>query len=95
MNVGCIAALSMVLENTAFAGDIVLRLPDIAHSLLRGSAEWSALIQWAVHFCSDTQILTGSDALLLSTVCSSLRNALSLISFNIGYIYFFGVRAAD
>jgi len=65
-------ALSMVLENTAFAGDIVLRLPDISHSLLKGNTEWSVLIQWAVGFCNDTQIFTGSDAILLSTMAQEL-----------------------
>jgi len=64
-------ALSSVLENTAFLGDIVLRLPDIAHELLDNNDDWKQLIQWAIDFTNDTHIFIGKDKQLISMVCYS------------------------
>jgi len=66
-------ALSTVLENTAFAGDIILRLPDISHNLLKGNSEWNLLIEWGIGFCNDTLIFTGNDAVLLNTMAQELN----------------------
>jgi len=62
------SALSTVLENTAFLGDIVLRLPDIAHELLYNNDDWKLLIQWAIDFTNDTHIFVGKDQQLISMV---------------------------
>jgi len=72
-----VLALSMVLENTAFVGDILLRLPDATHALLKDNREWNLLVEWAVRFCNDTLIFEGSDELLLNTV--SLLNLIILV----------------
>ena len=61
-------ALSTVLENTAFLGDIVLRLPDLAHELLDNNDDWKQLIQWAIDFTNDTHIFVGKDQQLVSMV---------------------------
>lgn len=61
-------ALSTILENTAFLGDIVLRLPDIAHELLDNNDDWKQLIQWAIDFTNDTRIFVGKDQQLISMV---------------------------
>jgi len=62
-------ALSTILENTAFLGDIVLRLPDIAHELLDGNEDWKLLTQWAIDFTNDTHIFVDKDRQLISMVC--------------------------
>jgi len=60
----------MVLENTAFLGDLALRLPDITHTLLDANSDWKSLSSWAVMFCNDTRILVDKDAEHLSLVSS-------------------------
>ena len=64
----CSLALSTILENTALLGDIVLRLPDVAHELLDGNDEWKQLTQWAVAFTNDTHIFIDKDQQLISMV---------------------------
>jgi len=64
----CFLALSTILENTAFLGDIVLRLPDIAHELLNGNDDWKLLTQWAIDFTNDTRIFVDKDQQLISMV---------------------------
>lgn len=64
----CFPALSTILENTAFLGDIVLRLPDIAHELLDGNNDWKLLTHWAIDFTNDTRIFVDKDRQLVSMV---------------------------
>jgi hypothetical protein len=66
-------ALSTVLENIAFVGDILLRLPDITHNLLKANPEWNLTVQWGIGFCNDTLIFTGSDSVLLYTMAQELE----------------------
>jgi len=49
-------------------GDIVLRLPDIAHELLDGNDDWKLLTQWAIDFTNDTHIFVDKDRQLISMV---------------------------
>jgi len=63
-----LSALSSVLENTVFLGEIVLRLPDVTHALLRNKTEWQMTVRWAVEFSNDTKILSGSEDQLISLV---------------------------
>lgn len=65
-------ALSSVLENTVFLGEIVLRLPDVTHALLRNSTEWQMTVRWAVEFTNDTKILSGNEEKLLSLMAQEL-----------------------
>jgi len=66
-------ALSTILENTVFVGDILLRLPDITHDLLKVNQDWSISLHWGIGFCNDTAILTGPDTLLLHTMAQELN----------------------
>jgi len=68
----------MVLENVAFAGDILLRLPDISHALLRENSaggQWRQLLEWGVLFCNDTMIFSGKQSLLLKAIAQELNLA--------------------
>jgi hypothetical protein len=52
-----IVALANILENTAFFGDILLRLPDISHKILTLKHEWEVLLNWSLGFCNQTHLL--------------------------------------
>ncbi|XP_076315780.1 coiled-coil domain-containing protein 134-like [Tachypleus tridentatus] len=47
-------ALSQLLENTALFGEILLRLPDITHSILKKHKDWLVLAQWTLGFANST-----------------------------------------
>ncbi|XP_064481183.1 coiled-coil domain-containing protein 134-like isoform X2 [Ornithodoros turicata] len=49
-------ALSQVLENTAFMGEILLRLPDITHGVLGLDRSSALTIYWAIGFANSTGI---------------------------------------
>ena len=66
-------AVSMIAENTAFFGDIVLRLPDIAHDILRRSQEWNIILKWSVGFCNDTEIYEARDKKLLHLMAQEVH----------------------
>lgn len=66
-------ALAHVIENTAFFGDILLRIPDITHSIYKSKKEWRLLVHWSVGFCNETGIFDGTSEELLSLVAQELR----------------------
>ncbi|XP_054153953.1 coiled-coil domain-containing protein 134-like [Oppia nitens] len=43
-------SLSQIIENCAFFGDIVLRLPDISHRVLTTHHEYQVLYRWCISF---------------------------------------------
>ncbi|XP_078683483.1 coiled-coil domain-containing protein 134-like [Branchiostoma floridae x Branchiostoma belcheri] len=49
-------ALSRLLENVAFFGDILLRFPDMTHDVLKKHQEWRTVLEAAVVFCNQTQL---------------------------------------
>ena len=65
-------------ENTAFFGDIVMRLPDISHDILHRNHEWELTIQWGIGFCSDSNVFVGRDAKLLNLVSDNSHRGMIL-----------------
>ena len=63
-----VSVVSLIAENTAFFGDIVLRLPDITHDILKRNQEWDITLKWSVGFCNDTDLYEGTDRKLLHLV---------------------------
>ncbi|WAQ99705.1 CC134-like protein [Mya arenaria] len=59
-------ASSTVLENVAMFGDLVLRLPDITHSVYDKNKQWEFLIGWATWFCLESKVYTGPHGKLLN-----------------------------
>ena len=49
-------ALSQIVENCAFFGDIVLRLPDISHRVLRDNHKYESLYKWCISFSMATDL---------------------------------------
>ena len=60
-----------MVENTAFLGDLILRLPDIIHDILKRKKDWTLLAQWGVGFCEMANIYEEHDTRLLDLVCHS------------------------
>ena len=61
-------------------GDLVLRLPDIVHSIYDRKKEWQITMTWAVWFANESGIFDGANAKLL--------NLVSVIYININQPYF-------
>ena len=49
-------------------GDLVLRLPDIVHSLYDRKKDWQIAMTWAVWFANESGIFTGANEKLLNLV---------------------------
>ena len=76
-----VTALSNILENTAFVGDILMRLPEITGNLLKNRSDWKILLEWSLKFVNQTQLLDSETRTLIDIV-SQLR-----VSFNCVCIY--------
>jgi hypothetical protein len=63
---------STILENTAFLGDLVLRLPDIAHELLDSNSDWRSLTHWAVAFTNDSNVFVNGDGRVIHMMAQEL-----------------------
>ncbi|XP_032239016.1 coiled-coil domain-containing protein 134-like [Nematostella vectensis] len=66
-------ALAHILENTAFFGDVLLRLPDITHKIFRHSTEWELLAKWSVSFANETGIFDEMDTTVLNLMAQELE----------------------
>nr|XP_033322772.1 coiled-coil domain-containing protein 134-like isoform X1 [Megalopta genalis] len=49
-NVTVQSALTIVLENTALFGDIVLHFPDVTHRILKTQPKWKMVLNWSLKF---------------------------------------------
>ncbi|XP_073989809.1 coiled-coil domain-containing protein 134-like [Rhodnius prolixus] len=78
-------ALSNVLENTAFIGDIILRLPDLTHTILRNHTEWSYLLRWSLTFTNQTQLVDNKTNILLDLVNQEMNFTQRHINFTNPY----------
>lgn len=65
-------ALSQVLENTAFFGEIVLRLPDISHAVLAENKANALMVHWAVGFANSTGFYDHTTTELVNLVAQEL-----------------------
>ena len=54
-------------------GDLVLRLPDIVHSIYDKKKDWQIAITWAVWFSNESGIFTGANEKLLNLVSLELK----------------------
>lgn len=66
-------SMSKVLENTAMFGDLVLRLPDIVHSIYDRKKEWQITMTWAVWFANESGIFAGANAKLLHLMSQEIN----------------------
>eukprot|EP00794_Sanderia_malayensis_P006849 gene6849-7618_t len=75
-------ALAHIAENTAFFGDILLRMPDITHKIYKSKSDWRMLAHWSIGFCNETGLFTGPNEKLLSLVAQEL----DLVPRDINYV---------
>lgn len=61
-----------IVENTVFFGDLLLRLPDMTHDLLKRNQEWRVIIHWSIGFANETGIYEKTDTKLLHLMAQEL-----------------------
>ncbi|PNF17672.1 hypothetical protein B7P43_G07391 [Cryptotermes secundus] len=66
-------ALANILENTAFFGDILLRLPNISHKIITLKHEWEVLLHWSLGFSNQTHLLDKQTERLMYLVSQELN----------------------
>ncbi|XP_053995988.1 coiled-coil domain-containing protein 134-like [Hylaeus anthracinus] len=57
------SAISGIVENTLFFGDVVLHFPHVMHRILKKQEKWNAIINWSLNFTNRTKHLLGEDSL--------------------------------
>ncbi|KAK2585791.1 hypothetical protein KPH14_010396 [Odynerus spinipes] len=85
-------ALSTILENTAFVGDIVLHFPDIAHRILKTQQEWSKTIHWSLNFANAIKHLLDKPTI---TVINLVRQELNITKREPGYFNLYQPKFAN
>lgn len=60
--------MSLVIENTALLSEIVLRIPEVAETILGSNVEWNKLLTWSLDFSNQTQLLDTSTTKLIYLV---------------------------
>ncbi|XP_023229150.1 coiled-coil domain-containing protein 134-like isoform X2 [Centruroides sculpturatus] len=66
-------ALAQTVENTAFFGDILLKLPDITHSILKKEKAWSLLMKWSLGWSNSTGIYDKKTTELMNLVAQEFN----------------------
>jgi hypothetical protein len=66
-------ALSNILENTVLYGELLLRLPDIVHSIMKDKNELQQLMNWSIMFTSETNLLDMAAAKLIHLTTQELN----------------------
>lgn len=67
-------SLSNILENTALFGEIILRFPDVAVSVLKTNNNWDVLLQWSIAFCNQVRYLLDKGTIKLLHLVSQELN---------------------
>lgn len=65
--------LSKVFENTAMFGDLVLRLPDIVHSIYDKNKDWQLLLGWCYWFCKESGVFDETNGKLLHLMAQEVK----------------------
>jgi hypothetical protein len=60
-------ALSSMIENTAFMGDLVLYLPDATKVFLKNN-EWNTIFKWSLSICQQSVFLSPATKKMLHLV---------------------------
>ena len=64
--------VSLVLENTCLASDLLLRLPEEMARRVESNSSWGTVFKWAIGFSSETGYLDDSSQKLLSLASQEL-----------------------
>ena len=66
-------ALSQIVENCAFFGDIVLRLPDISHRVLKDIPKLESMYKWCISFSMATHLCDKSTQKMFDLLTQELE----------------------
>lgn len=69
-------AISTVLENTAFFGDILLHFPHFIHRILKTQQKWNPIINWSLNFTYRTKYLLDSETVVKIHLASQELNVI-------------------
>ena len=61
-------ALSLVLENAAFHGDLALHFPDIYHKYYDNNKEFKNVLTWAVKLAAEAELYDEVSTTMLNLV---------------------------
>ncbi|XP_043584035.1 coiled-coil domain-containing protein 134-like [Bombus pyrosoma] len=75
-NVTIQTAISTVLENTAFFGDILLHFPHFIHRILKAQQKWNPIINWSLNFTYRTKYLLDSETVVKIHLASQELNVI-------------------
>jgi len=64
--------VSLVLENTCLASDLLMRLPDETSERLKANNAWDSIFKWAIGFALETGYLDESSQILLNLASQEL-----------------------
>ena len=64
--------VSLVLENTCLACDLLMRLPDETADRLKANSAWDSIFKWAINFAIETGLLDESSQMLLNLASQEL-----------------------
>ena len=64
--------VSLVLENTCLACDLLMRLPDETGDRLKANSAWDSIFKWAINFAIETGLLDDSSQMLLNLASQEL-----------------------
>ena len=67
-----IEKVSLVLENTCLASDLLMRLPDETSEKLKSNSAWDSIFKWAIGFSLETGYLDESSQQLLNLASQEL-----------------------
>ena len=67
-----IEKVSLVLENTCLAADLLMRLPDETSDRLKANNAWDAVFKWAINFALETGFLEENSQMLLNLASQEL-----------------------
>lgn len=69
-------AMAQIVENTLYFGEVVLRLPDVTHRIMKKHKEWQQLIEWSWFYSQEC----------LPYLHEKLHKPLNLMAQELGFI---------
>lgn len=65
-------AFSLVLENTCFISDVLLRFPDLSHRLLSSNKEWNLVYRWGLSVLAESGLTDESTDKLIDLAAQEI-----------------------
>jgi hypothetical protein len=66
-------ALALIIENTAFLGDVLLRFPDAVEAMFAANAQWKTNYAWCLNFVSSSRLTDEATEKLIGLVLQEMK----------------------